>query len=379
MRVGLDLLFLVPGETGGRETYARELMRALAVERPDIELTALVNRETTGAGFWSEAARVVPVGSSGVARGSWALGELWKLPRAARGLDVVHSVANFGPLHSARRRSSGSVRSRSGGRGAARVLTVHDVLWRRLPDAVPTAMRLGTNVLVTAAARRADRVITVSHASAADIERELRLPAERVAVVPNGVTAPPSPPPAPADAGQGPRPLALSVASDLPHKNLGALVDGLALVPAGARPVLAFAGHGTDTGELRARAAERGVAGDVRLLGAVAADRLEALYAAAALVVTATRFEGFGLPVLEAMARGVPVACSDLPVLREVAGDAAVWLDPGDPATIGRAISAALGDAERLRAAGRVQAGRFSWAAAARATAGVYERAAATR
>jgi len=360
VRVGLDLLFLVPGETGGRETYARELMRGLAAERPDLELTALVNRETAaaGPGFWSETARVVEVASSGVGRGSWALGELWKLPRAARGLDVLHSVANFGPLH---------------GGGGARVLTVHDVLWKRMPEAVSTGMRLGTNVLVTGAARRADRVITVSHASAADIARELRLPEGRVAVVPNGVTPPPATPPAPADAGQGTRPLALSVASDLPHKNLAALIDGLALVPADARPVLAFAGHGTDTGALRARAAERGVLDDVRLLGAVDPERLEALYAAAALVVTATRFEGFGLPVLEAMARGVPVACSDLPVLREVAGDAAVFLDPGGPGTIATAIATALREADRLRTAGRERAERFSWAAAARATAEVYE------
>ena len=300
---------------------------------------------------------MVEVGSSGVGRASWALGELWKLPRAARGLDVLHSVANFGPLHG----------------GGARVLNVHDVLWRQLPDTVPTAMRLGTNVLVTAAARRADRVITGSRAAAADIERELRVPAGRVSVVPNGVTLPPVARPAPADLGQGARPLVLSVATDLPHKNLAALVDGLALVPADARPVLAFAGHGTDTGALRARALERGVADDVRLLGAVDPDRLEGLYAAAALMLTATRFEGFGLPVLEAMARGVPVACSDLPVLREVAGDAAVFLDPGDPGTIARAITTALGDADRLRTVGRERAERFSWAAAARATAEVYE------
>ena len=370
MKVGLDLLFLVPGETGGRETYARELVRGLAAERPDLDLFTFINRETAAArpGFWSDAAEVIEVASSGVARGSWALGELWKLPRAASGLDVLHSVANFGPLHSARLRGR-----------PARVLTVHDVLWRRLPEAVPTAMRLGTNVLVTAAARRAARVITVSHASAADIERELRLPAGRVVVVPNGVTPPPTTPPAPADVGQGPRPVALSVASDLPHKHLAALVEGLALVPADARPVLAFAGHGTDTGALRARATEHGVSGDVRLLGAVDPERLEALYAAAALVVTATRFEGFGLPVLEAMARGVPVACSDLPVLREVAGDAAVWLDPADPPSIARAIAAALADAERLRTSGRAQAHRFSWAPTARATAEVYEVAADRR
>ena len=91
-----------------------------------------------------------------------------------------------------------------------------------------------------------------------------------------------------------------------------------------------FAGHGTDTGALGARAAARGVR-EVRLLGGVDPARLEALYAAATVVATPTRFEGFGLPVLEAMARGVPVACSELPVLREVAGDAAVYFDAADP------------------------------------------------
>ena len=360
MRVGLDLLFLVPGQTGGRETYARELVRGLAAERPDLELTLLVNRETAaGDGFWREAGRVIEVGSSGVGRGSWALGELWRLPRAARGLDLLHSVANFGPV----------------GGGPPRVLTVHDVLWRRLPEVVPTAMRIGTNVLVTGAARRAARVITVSRASAADIVRELSLPAERVEVVPNGVTPAPAGPVEPADLGQGARPVALSVASDLPHKNLGALVDGLARLPPEERPLLVLAGHGTDTGARGARAASLGVTDDVRPLGAVGPERLEALYAAASVVVTATRFEGFGLPVLEAMARGVPVACSDLPVLREVAGNAATYLRPDDPDSVAAAIRTALADAERLRAAGRERAARFSWAAAARATAEVYERA----
>jgi glycosyltransferase involved in cell wall biosynthesis len=361
VRVGLDLLFLLPGESGGRETYAREILRGLVAERPDLELTALVNRETAAAsaGFWHEAHRVISVGSSAVGRRSWALGEVWTLPRVTRRLDVVHSMANFGPLHGAN----------------ARVLTIHDVLWRRMPEAVPNALRLGTNTLVTAAARRADRVITVSHASAAAIAQELELRADRLEVVLNGVAVPTAPPPAPADLGQGSRPLALSVASDLPHKNLAALVDGLALLAPEQRPVLAFAGQHTDTGGLAARATERGVAGDIRLLGAIDPVRLEALYAASSLLVTATRLEGFGLPVLEAMARGVPVACSDLPVLHEVAGDAASWLDPDEPASIARAIAATLADGDRLRAAGRERAARFSWATAARETAQVYERA----
>jgi glycosyltransferase involved in cell wall biosynthesis len=196
-----------------------------------------------------------------------------------------------------------------------------------------------------------------------------------VDVVPNGVTPPPTGRVEPADLGQGARPVALSVASDLPHKNLGALVDGLARLAPEERPLLVLAGHGTDTGAMGARAATRGVADDVRLLGAVGPERLEALYAAASVVVTATRFEGFGLPVLEAMARGVPVASSDLPVLREVAGGAAAFLNPEDPDSVAEAIRRALGDAEHLRTAGRERAKRFSWAAAARATAEVYERA----
>ena len=365
MRVGIDLLYLVPGKTGGRETYARELLRGLAAERPDLQLTAFVNRETAaiGTGFWSEHGDVVELGTSGEARGSWALGELARLPYAARGLDVIHGLANFCPVH---------------GR-PARVVTVHDVLWRRMPKLVPLANRLATDAMVTSAARRAHRVITVSRASATDIVHELGVAEDRVSVVPNGAMPAPAHPPAPADLGQGSRPLALSVASDLAHKNLATLVDGLALITPAERPLLVFAGHGTDVGELAGRAVRRGVAEDVRLLGGVGQESLERLYAAADVVVTATRFEGFGLPVLEALARGVPVACSDLPVLREVAGDAAAWLDPEDPASLGPALRRALAESGRLRAAGLERAAHFSWARAARATAETYEAALAAR
>jgi glycosyltransferase involved in cell wall biosynthesis len=109
---------------------------------------------------------------------------------------------------------------------------------------------------------------------------------------------------------------------------------------------------------------------------------LEDLYAAASGVVSATRWEGFGLPVLEAMARGVPVACSDLPVLREVAGGIADPLDPDDPASIAGALGRLLApDPARATrvAAGRARAAQYTWAAAAQATAAAYERAVAGR
>jgi glycosyltransferase involved in cell wall biosynthesis len=120
------------------------------------------------------------------------------------------------------------------------------------------------------------------------------------------------------------------------------------------------------------------VSEDVRLLGARSSEELESLYALADCLVLPTLHEGFGLPVLEAMARSLPVACSDIPALREVAGPAARYFDPRDPAQIAASIVALLTDAteaDRLRELGRAQAGRFSWDAAAEATLASYRRA----
>ena len=106
MQVGLDLLFLVPGQTGGRETYARELLRgARARSGPTCELTAL-RQPRDGGGRRGLLERGGARGRGrrppARARRRWALGELWRLPRAARGLDVLHSPANFGPLTAGR-------------------------------------------------------------------------------------------------------------------------------------------------------------------------------------------------------------------------------------------------------------------------------------
>ena len=372
MHLGLDLLFLDPGRSGGRETHARELLRALRAVDPGLRVTTFCNRETAeaGTGWWTDLAdRAVALGRAQAgSRAAWAIGELAGLPLAAgrARVEVLHSPANLGPV---------------GGGRFARVLTVHDVLWRMLPDTVSPAMRLGTQVLLPTAAMRAQRVITVSQASRDDLIAELRLPRDRIDVVPNGL----APPGAPADAAgararldAGERPIVLAVATDLPHKDLATVVQAVAELPAGERPLLAVAGQGTDTGALPDLAANLGAQDDVRLLGAVGTTELEDLYAAAAVLATATRYEGFGLPVLEAMARGVPVVCSDLPVLREVAGDAARYVPVRDPQALAAALRETLAGGPDV--AGRVDAGRvrargFTWEAAARSTREVYDRA----
>jgi glycosyltransferase involved in cell wall biosynthesis len=225
-------------------------------------------------------------------------------------------------------------------------------------------------------------VITVSAASRDDIVGELGLPADRVDVIPNGIA---DPAPAESTAGVvrrdldvGHRRIALSVASAVAHKNLSALLEAVARLVPEERPLLVFAGQGTDAPAFAERTFAMGLQGDVRLLGAVGREELEGLYSMASVFVTATRYEGFGLPVLEAARRGVPVVCSDLPVLREVAGPAAIYVDPTEPGAIAAAVRRVLmggPEIERFRAAGRAQASRFTWRAAAEATLVAYDRA----
>jgi glycosyltransferase involved in cell wall biosynthesis len=366
MRVGLDLLYLIPGETGGREVYARELVPALLERSPELELVAFVNRDAGMrlAAELGDRVRGVVVPVSARSRPQWALGELALVSLAARRarVEVLHSMANFAPAWGRFRR----------------VVTIHDLQYLAVPELLSWPMRAGTSALVSLAARRADRIIAVSAAGREEIVAGLGVARERIDVVPNGVR------PAPATLSTagvrerlrlGRRPVAFAVATNLAHKNLPVLIQALALIAPKDRPTLVIAGHGTDDGGLQTQAAAAGVGADVRLLGSCSTDELDSLYALADCFVLPTLHEGFGLPVLEAMARSLPVACSDIPALREVAGPAAVYFDPRAPAQIAAGITQLITDAERaqrLRELGHARAAGFSWSAAADATLASY-------
>ena len=150
----------------------------------------------------------------------------------------------------------------------------------------------------------------------------------------------------------------LSLSAKRPHKNLLALIGALARIPAERRPLLVLPGYPTwHEAELRARAEADGVAGDVRFLGWLSGEELEGLWALAEAFVFPSLYEGFGLPVLEAMARGVPVACADASSLPEVAGDAALLFAPRAEQAIADALLRLLDDVSTARAVARARSG----------------------
>jgi glycosyltransferase involved in cell wall biosynthesis len=372
MHVGLNLVFLVPGETGGMEVYARELIPELVAAAPHARFTAFVSREGASAhdGPWGELIPSVTVPVRARRRLDWVRGEQQLLPPLAgrAGVDLVHSLASTAP---------GWGRFR-------RVVTIHDLAYRLVPETHLGLLGLGMRVLVPLAARRSHRIIVDAQSTREDLRRLLGVPPGKVDVVPLGMGTQPRAAPMPEAAlrsrlGAGERPIVLSVAAKRPHKNLMRLIGALALIPAERRPLLVLPGYPTPhEEELRRRACALGLGADVRLLGWVDASELEGLYGAAACFVFPSLLEGFGLPVLEAMARGVPVACSGRGSLGEVAGDAALRFDPESEPAIAQAIERLLTDgaeSERLRAAGRARAARFSWAATAAGTLASYERA----
>jgi glycosyltransferase involved in cell wall biosynthesis len=372
VKVGLNLVYLVPGEIGGMEVAARELIPALVEAAPELELVAFINNEAAqaGDGPWGELIPAVTVPVDARKRTEWVRGEQQLLPRLARreGVDLVHSLASTAPVWGAFRR----------------VVTVHDLIYRVYPEAHSGVLTYGMRVLVRAAAMRSHRIMADSVSTRDDLERYLKVPSSKIDVVPLGVgttarAAPEDEAALRARLSLGERPVVLSVSAKRPHKNLLRLLEALARIEPGERPVLVLPGYATwHEAELRERAAALGIVDDVRFLDWVTDAELEGLYAAAAAFVFPSLYEGFGLPVLEAMTRGVPVACSDRSSLPEVAGDAALLFDPERVDDIAGAIRRLLSEpdlAERLRVAGREQARRFTWAAAARGVLASYERA----
>ncbi len=313
----------------GEETYLLNLLRTLPEVAPELELAAVTRHpELVPAGV-----RALPLPAR-----SQELRMAWSLPRLLR--RERPAVAHFQhalPL---------------GFRGRS-VVTLHDLHFERDPSAMGLVDRLTFKAVVPRAARRADHLLAVSERTKRDAVELYGIAPEKITVTPHGV----DPAFTPGDGSHDGYVLfvgAVQARKDPLAALAAARAAGLPLVVVGPEKEPALAR------ELRAGGA------DIR--GVVDKDQLANLYRRAAVLVLPSRYEGFGLPVLEAMASGTPVVLSDDAALREVAGDAGIYGD------LVAGIREALAGRERRARAGLERARLFTWQETARRTADVYRR-----
>lgn len=351
-RVGISLLTLAPGDVGGSETYARQLARTLR-SVGTLEYTAYVPDGVVDAagGLPVVTVRRLPVGRRGPPRipaMSLAARSSRELRAHLRETDVVHY-----PLTVAVPRAR-----------ASRVLTLHDFQHHDLPELFSASRRVFRRFAYDRAARRADAVIVPSEFVRGRAVERLGLDPSRVHVIPHGVDHDVFRP------SDEPREhFILYPARPWKHKNharlLQAFVDLRREVP-GLRLVL------TGGGLERLPQLPDGV----EVLGSVAPEELASLYRRAACLVFPSLYEGFGLPVVEAMASGCAVAASNRGAIPEVCGGAGILFDPEDVHAIENGVRDALGRADELRERGIARAAAFTWEECARRHETVYENAA---
>lgn len=333
--------FLAQGLTGVQR-YAREIARALdaMADRPPVTLLAPPDARDLDL-FPRLAPRMV---GSRTGQG-W---EQWDLPRTASG-GLLLNLGNTGPLLA----------------GSRQAVVIHDAGAFDTPESYGLAFRLWYRGLQRGLAWRGARILSVSRFSAGRIAHHLGIP-EPPATLEGGehILREAADPAVLARHGLQPRRYALVVGTGAAHKNLAALqaamgalhARGLVLAVAGAKDAAVFRA-GSD------------VPGDVRALGRVSDAELRALYEGALCLLFPSRYEGFGLPPVEAMWCGCPVVAAPMGALPEVCADAALWFDPARPASLGEAVAALADDGARreaLAGAGFARAQGFSWDAAAR-------------
>ncbi|HEY7018841.1 MAG TPA: glycosyltransferase family 1 protein [Gaiellaceae bacterium] len=331
LRVGMDVSALALTRAGTAR-HIRSLLAAL--EHEDVAVRRY--------GLGGSSRALVPVRDLG-----WYFAAL---PAKARrdGMEVLHCPTQRAPMRSK----------------VPLVVTFHDLAVLRHPEAFNRWTRTYSRSALPRVVRAARRLIAVSEFTKRELQELLDVPEEKVRVIPNAVGEPFVPE---GNATTGDYVLAVSTLE--PRKNLPRLVEAYERAGLNGVPLLVAGAAGWGGIQVEGTG--------VRWLGEVQDDELARLYRGARCVAYVSLYEGFGLPVLEAMACGAPVVAARNGALEEVAGEAAVLVDPLDPDAIAAGLTEAIDRRDELRAKGLERAGAFDWGDVARATAQVYREAAA--
>jgi glycosyltransferase involved in cell wall biosynthesis len=366
LRVAVDAT-AVPARLTGAGIYVARVLAALAA-RDDLEVQAFCAPGSAGV-LAAPGLSLRPVRAAGAGRPARIAWTQLLAGRAARGsgADLLHGVHYELPLWA----------------GLPRVVTVHDLTLLTHPEWHERAKVRYFGWALRRAVAAATRVLCVSATTAADLADRLDVAADRVDVTPLGTDMRPADSEQVADLRQrlgldGPYLLGLGTVE--PRKDLPALVRAFADLAGELPHRLVLAGlSGWGAGELAAAVAASGVADRILVPGYVAEDDKAALLTGADVFAYPSRYEGFGLPVLEAMACGTPVVTTTGGSLPEVAGDAATLIEPGDTGALAAAIAKLAADPaarEDAAARGRRRAAAFTWDRCAELTAAAYARAA---
>jgi glycosyltransferase involved in cell wall biosynthesis len=327
----------------GDETYFAALLRELAPLADEERLAAVTRRPD-----------LVPEGI-----------EPLELPARSQSLRMAYALPRLlNRLRPALTHFNYVIPPRYRGRS---VVTVHDLSFEHMPWVMGRRDRMLFRKFVPASARRADRVLAVSEQTKRDLTKHYAIPENKIVVTPNGVDPVFHP-----NGGAPERPpYVLFVGGIQPRKDPLTAIEALALLD-GDLSLVVVGAEKRGGEEVRRTVKRLGLERRVELAGHVDHEELAGLYRGAACLVFPSRYEGFGLPVLEAMASGTPVVAAAAGAVPEVAGDAAILVEPGDPEAIADGVRRAFSERERLVAAGLERAGLFSWAETARRTLAVY-------
>lgn len=376
MNMAVNTLFLIPGEVGGSETYLCETLLAIAREHPDVRLMLVTNRENDQwlrdrlGGYTQCSFHLLPIRATNRfirigAEQTWLPWLLRKLKP-----DGLWSPGYTMPCWAPCRQ----------------VVTLLDMQYRSHPDDLTRLAHWMTHVLVKMASRRADRILTISEFAKQEIMRHTGCPPARITVTRLGVnnafaecadpghksgsraTTTHNPQPT----TQNVQPYILSVANSYPHKNLHRLVEAFALLLDRIPHRLILVGQRRLGEPQLARALAQVPAERIERFSRLSRSALVACYQSADLFVFPSLYEGFGLPVLEAMMAGVPVVTTRAGSIPEIGGDAVVYADGRKTADLADQMSAVLtwSPTKRLAhiAMARQHATRFTWSATAEAT-----------